>query len=110
MLDLLKQIRQDLGTTIVLVTHNPEIVAKADRHITLKDGVIIDQATAPTKPQPHTPVTIKLPGSAFRAKTADQPTSTLSTTPTVPALRLDDRRQLHRQQAQTQPPNISQEN
>lgn len=43
-IDLLKQIRQDLGTTIILVTHNPEIVAKADWHITLKDGVIIDQA------------------------------------------------------------------
>ena len=42
-IDLLKQIRQDLGTAIILVTHNPEIVAKADRHITLKDGVIIDQ-------------------------------------------------------------------
>ena len=42
-IDLLKQIRQDLGTTIILVTHNPEIVAKADRHITLKDGVIVDQ-------------------------------------------------------------------
>lgn len=50
-IDLLKQIRQDLGTTIILVTHNPEIVAKADRHITLKDGVIVDQ----THQIPETP-------------------------------------------------------
>lgn len=48
-IDLLKQIRQDLGTTIILVTHNPEIVAKADRHITLKDGVIVDQTYQTTE-------------------------------------------------------------
>ena len=48
-IDLLKQIRQDLGTTIILVTHNPEIVTKADRHITLKDGVIVDQTHQTTE-------------------------------------------------------------
>lgn len=52
-IDLLKQIRQDLGTTIILVTHNPEIVAKADRHITLKDGVIVDRThQIPETPSP----------------------------------------------------------
>lgn len=60
-IDLLKQIRQDLGTTIVLVTHNPEIVAKADRHITLKDGMIINQSIAPsTNFQSRTPITTKI--------------------------------------------------
>ena len=48
-IDLLKQIRQDLGTTIILVTHNPEIVTKADRHTTLKDGVIVDQTHQTTE-------------------------------------------------------------
>ena len=60
-IDLLKQIRQDLGTTIVLVTHNPEIVTKADRHITLKDGMIINQSIAPsTSFQSRTPITTKI--------------------------------------------------
>lgn len=63
-LDLLKQIRQDLGTTIVIVTHNPEIVAKADRHIMLKDGIIIDQAPSmpaiPVVPQSTPQITTKI--------------------------------------------------
>lgn len=60
-LDLLKQIRQDLGTTIVIVTHNPEIVAKADRHIMLKDGMIIDQApSTPTFARNISPITTKI--------------------------------------------------
>ena len=63
-LDLLKQIRQDLGTTIVIVTHNPEIVAKADRHIMLKDGMILDQAPStpaiPVVPQSTPQITTKI--------------------------------------------------
>ena len=63
-LDLLKQIRQDLGTTIVIVTHNPEIVAKVDRHIMLKDGMILDQAPStpaiPVVLQPTPQITTKI--------------------------------------------------
>ncbi len=39
--DLFKNIREKLGTTIIIVTHNPEIAAQTDRTIVLKDGVII---------------------------------------------------------------------
>ncbi len=39
--DLFKQVRTNLGTTVIVVTHNPEIAAQADRIITLKDGVLV---------------------------------------------------------------------
>lgn len=41
-IDLFHQIRRELGTTVVIVTHNPEIAAAADREIRLKDGRITD--------------------------------------------------------------------
>ncbi|MDO4773965.1 MAG: ABC transporter ATP-binding protein [Candidatus Saccharibacteria bacterium] len=39
---LFQHIRRTLGTTIIIVTHNPEIAALADREIRLKDGRIVD--------------------------------------------------------------------
>ena len=41
-IDLFHQIRRELGTTVVIVTHNPDIAAAADREIHLKDGRIAD--------------------------------------------------------------------
>lgn len=38
---LFQQIRRELGTTIVIATHDQEIAAQADRVINLSDGVII---------------------------------------------------------------------
>lgn len=40
-ISLFEQIRQEFGTTIVIATHDPEIAARADRTITIKDGVIV---------------------------------------------------------------------
>jgi putative ABC transport system ATP-binding protein len=37
-LDLILKLRTDLGLTIVLVTHNPEVALRADRIIQMKDG------------------------------------------------------------------------
>ena len=39
-LDLLKELRRREGTTLVLVTHDPEVAALADRQIHLRDGRI----------------------------------------------------------------------
>ena len=39
-MDLFDQIRAEHGTTIIMVTHDPAIAARADREITLKDGVL----------------------------------------------------------------------
>jgi putative ABC transport system ATP-binding protein len=41
-LDLLLQRNREAGTTLVLVTHDPEIANRADRKIVLKDGAIVE--------------------------------------------------------------------
>ena len=41
-LDLLLERHDHAGATLVLVTHDPEIAARADRKIVLKDGMIIE--------------------------------------------------------------------
>ena len=46
-LDLLLKRNREAGTTLVLVTHDPEVAAQADRRIVLKDGVIVED-TLPT--------------------------------------------------------------
>lgn len=40
-IDLFETIRRDLGTTVVIVTHDQSIANRADRIISLKDGVIV---------------------------------------------------------------------
>ena len=47
-LDLLRQIACDQRTTLILVTHSPEVAAVATRHIELRDGRIVsDRMLAP---------------------------------------------------------------
>jgi putative ABC transport system ATP-binding protein len=45
-LDLLLQHNERAGATLVLVTHDPEIAARADRKIVLKDGIVIEDTLA----------------------------------------------------------------
>jgi ABC-type lipoprotein export system ATPase subunit len=40
-IELFEAIRKEFGTTIVVVTHDAQIAARADREIRLKDGLII---------------------------------------------------------------------
>ncbi len=42
-MDLFEQIRDESGTTVVMVTHDEEMAARADRTIRLRDGVIVPQ-------------------------------------------------------------------
>ncbi|MDE0961023.1 MAG: ABC transporter ATP-binding protein [Planctomycetota bacterium] len=37
-LSLLSELREELNTTLVLVTHDPEVAARADRVLSMKDG------------------------------------------------------------------------
>lgn len=40
-IDLFQTIRKELGTTVIIVTHNPEIAAQADREVQLSDGAVV---------------------------------------------------------------------
>ena len=47
-LETMDALRRDGGTTLVLVTHDPGVAARADRRITLRDGrVVSDERTVP---------------------------------------------------------------
>ncbi len=46
-LDLLLDRNKKAGTTLVLVTHDPEVAGRADRRIVLRDGLIVED-TFPT--------------------------------------------------------------
>lgn len=48
-LDLLLERNRKAGTTLVLVTHDPEVAARADRKIVLKDGLVVED-TLPFAP------------------------------------------------------------
>jgi putative ABC transport system ATP-binding protein len=39
---LLRELNESRGTTLVIVTHDPDIGGSTDRTITLKDGIIVD--------------------------------------------------------------------
>jgi putative ABC transport system ATP-binding protein len=41
-LDLLLDRNKRAGTTLVLVTHDPEVASRADRKIVLKDGLVVE--------------------------------------------------------------------
>jgi lipoprotein-releasing system ATP-binding protein len=45
--DLLFQIRAERGLAMVLVTHNRELAARADRILALKDGVLVEESRGP---------------------------------------------------------------
>ena len=41
-LDLLISLQKDEGASLVLVSHSPEVVARADRVVTMRDGVVVE--------------------------------------------------------------------
>ena len=60
-MDALTSLNRDHGVTVVVVTHDPEVAAYADRVITLRDGKIVsDERRAPARtaaaaPEPASP-------------------------------------------------------
>jgi putative ABC transport system ATP-binding protein len=46
---LLRQVADEWGRAVVMVTHDPRIASYADRILFLKDGLIVDE----TRPEPH---------------------------------------------------------
>jgi len=47
-LDLLRDLVDGLGQTVVMVTHDPAAAARADRTLIMADGRVVDTLTAPT--------------------------------------------------------------
>ncbi|MBN1146618.1 MAG: ABC transporter ATP-binding protein [Anaerolineales bacterium] len=46
---LLRQVANEWGRSVVMVTHDPRVASFADRILFLKDGAIVDE----TRPEPH---------------------------------------------------------
>ena len=44
-LDLLARVRADRKATLIVVTHNPDVAARASRHLLMKDGEIASDRT-----------------------------------------------------------------
>jgi putative ABC transport system ATP-binding protein len=42
MMNLMKQLNQDFGKTLVVITHNPEVASHAQRVISIRDGSIVE--------------------------------------------------------------------
>jgi putative ABC transport system ATP-binding protein len=49
-LDLLRQLHREAGTTLVLVTHDPEIAGAAERIIRLRDGAVVSDTLQTEQP------------------------------------------------------------
>jgi len=52
-LDLLVELHAEHQTTLVLVTHSPEVAARAERVITLHDGRLLTDQRGPARPPAH---------------------------------------------------------
>lgn len=45
-LEILRQLNKDLSQTIVMITHNPEAAAYGNRVLHMRDGLVVDDASA----------------------------------------------------------------
>ncbi len=74
----LQSLNHEQGVTIVVVTHEPDIAAYADRTVTMRDGQIISdqrtRAASPRQPAAQNPAPADM--SPFHPKTANGPAST----------------------------------
>ncbi len=62
---LIRNICRERGTTLIMVTHDPEVAAYADRVITLLDGKILENRKNPY------PMEFQLPSAAVKGQTEE---------------------------------------
>jgi putative ABC transport system ATP-binding protein len=49
-MDLFLGLNRERGTTLVVATHDPDLIARAPRHLGLRDGrVVADERAVPTR-------------------------------------------------------------
>jgi predicted ABC-type transport system involved in lysophospholipase L1 biosynthesis ATPase subunit len=53
--DLLFELHDRTGMTLILVTHDDTLAARCARQVRIRDGVIVDPASQPTASEPATP-------------------------------------------------------
>ncbi len=61
-LDLLLERKRHANTTLVLVTHDPDLAARADRRIVLRDGMIVDDTLPEENGSPSSAEELRIHG------------------------------------------------
>ena len=62
-MEIFRKMNREQGITVVLVTHDPEIAAQADRQIKIKDGMIVEDIRRAPKQDPKDKGSIRVPSS-----------------------------------------------
>jgi putative ABC transport system ATP-binding protein len=63
-IELLEELHRD-GATIVMVTHDPELAARAQREVHIVDGQVVDIAGQPRMTMPRDPGSLSAQGTAL---------------------------------------------
>jgi ABC-type lipoprotein export system ATPase subunit len=51
-IELFRRLNREQGLTVIIVTHDPEVAASADRIVTLRDGLIVSDAPTAARAEP----------------------------------------------------------
>lgn len=62
-MDIFRRMNREQGITVVLVTHDPDIAAQADRQIKIKDGMIVEDIRRTPKAEPVNKGSMTVPKS-----------------------------------------------
>lgn len=59
--DILFELHRDQDITVVIVTHDPDLAARCDRQVHLRDGLIVNPAPSPARSVPADPMVVADP-------------------------------------------------
>ncbi|MGO1119729.1 ABC transporter ATP-binding protein [Rhodovibrionaceae bacterium A322] len=63
-MELLFELRREAGTTLLLITHDPNLAKRCDRQVQLRDGLIEKDESNPNTGSSQTPDSASIPASA----------------------------------------------